>query len=62
MAEGSIVQNTLNSLRNGHALPAMSRDEEARLKYRELAAQPAVEDEVYVIDIIRNNWRNDQSI
>ena len=38
------------------------RDEEARDKYRKIAAQPVAEDEVYVIDIIRNNWKNGQSI
>lgn len=39
-----------------------TRDEEARSRYKELAAQPAVEDEIYVLDIIRNNWKNGQSI
>jgi hypothetical protein len=38
------------------------RDEGARDKYRKIAAQPVAEDEVYVIDIIRNNWKNGQSI
>ena len=38
------------------------RDEEARGKYREIAAKPIVEDGTYVIDIIRNNWKNGKSI
>ena len=38
------------------------RDEEARSKYRQIAAKPMVEDETYVIDIIRNNLKNGQSI
>ena len=38
------------------------RDEQARDKYRHLASKPMAEDETYVIDIIRNNWKNGQSI
>ena len=38
------------------------RDEEARAKYRQIASKPMAEDEIYVIDIIRNNWKNGQSI
>jgi hypothetical protein len=38
------------------------RDEEARGKYRQIASKPMAEHEVYVIDIIRNNWKNGQSI
>ena len=38
------------------------RDEDARDKYRKIATKPVVEDETYVIDIIRNNWKNGQSI
>ena len=38
------------------------RDEEARGKYRQIASKPMVEDETYVIDIIRNNWKNGQGI
>ena len=38
------------------------RDEEARNRYREMAKQPIAENEIYVIDIIRNNWKNGQSI
>jgi hypothetical protein len=39
-----------------------SRDEEARDNYRQIANQPWAENETYVIDIIRNNWRNGQSL
>ena len=38
------------------------RDEEARNRYREMAKQPIAENEIYVIDIIRNNWKNGQGI
>lgn len=38
------------------------RDEEARNRYRQMAKQPIAENEIYVIDIIRNNWKNGQSI
>ena len=38
------------------------RDEEARGKYRQIAAKPLTENEIYVVDIIRNNWKNGQSI
>ena len=38
------------------------RDEQARERYRQIAAQPMAEDETYVIDIIRNNWKNGQGI
>ena len=37
-----------------------SRDEEAREKYKQIAARPMAEEETYVIDIIRNNWKNGQ--
>ena len=40
----------------------MSRDEEARAKYKEIASHPMDETETYVIDIIRNNWKNGQGI
>jgi hypothetical protein len=39
-----------------------SRDEEARAKYRQIASKPVAEDEVYVLDILRNNWKNGQSL
>ena len=38
------------------------RDEEARGKYRQIASKPMAENEIYVIDIIRNNWKNGQSV
>jgi hypothetical protein len=38
------------------------RDEEARGKFRQIAAKPLVESEIYVIDVIRNNWKNGQGI
>ena len=39
-----------------------SRDEEARAKYRQIASKPVAESETYVLDIIRNNWKNGQGI
>ena len=39
-----------------------SRDEEARTKYRQISSKPVAESEIYVLDIIRNNWKNGQSI
>ena len=39
-----------------------SRDEEARAKYRQIASKPVAESEIYVLDIIRNNWKNGQGI
>ena len=39
-----------------------SRDEEAREKYKQIAARPMAEEETYVIDIIRNNWKNGQGL
>ena len=38
------------------------RDEEARGRYRQIASKPLAENEVYVIDILRNKWKNGQSI
>ena len=38
------------------------RDEEARDKYRQMATKPMAENETYVIDIIRNNWKSGQGI
>lgn len=38
------------------------RDEEARTKYRQIASKPVAESEIYVLDIIRNNWKNGQGI
>ena len=31
-------------------------------RYRTIATKPVVEDATYVIDIIRNNWKNGQGI
>jgi len=39
-----------------------SRDEEARSKYRQISSKPMAEDEIYVLDIIRNNWKNGKGI
>ena len=39
-----------------------SRDEEARTRYRQIASKPVAEREIYVLDIIRNNWKNGQGI
>ena len=38
------------------------RDEKARAKYRQIASKPVAESEMYVLDIIRNNWKNGQGI
>ena len=38
------------------------RDEEARGKYRQIASKPLAENETYIIDIIRNSWKNGQSL
>ena len=39
-----------------------TRDEEARARYRQIANKPVVESEIYVLDIIRNNWKNGQGL
>lgn len=39
-----------------------SRDEETRARYRQIASKPVAESEIYVLDIIRNNWGNGQGI
>ena len=39
-----------------------TRDEDARARYRQIATKPVAEDETYVLDIIRNNWKNGQGI
>ena len=39
-----------------------TRDKEARDKYRQIATKPVAESEIYVLDIIRKNWRNGQGI
>lgn len=38
------------------------RDEEARDKNSQIVKQPMAENETYVIDVIRNNWGNGQSL
>ena len=38
------------------------RDEEARAKYRQITSKPIAESEIYVLDIIRNNWKNGQGV
>lgn len=38
----------------------VERDTSAREKYREMAKQPSAETETYVLDVIRNNWTNDE--
>ncbi len=30
--------------------------------YRQISSKPVAESEIYVLDIIRNNWKNGQSI
>ena len=39
-----------------------SRDEEARARYRQIASKPVAENEIYILDIIRNNGKNGQGI
>jgi len=36
------------------------RDTEARDNYKQIASQPVAENEIYVLDIIRNKWTNDE--
>jgi len=36
------------------------RDNEARDNYKLIASQPVAENEIYVLDIIRNKWTNDE--
>ena len=52
----------INAPREEYFAKYRQRDEEARGKYRKIAAKPMAEDETYVIDIIRNNWNNGQGI
>lgn len=52
----------INAPREEYYAKYLQRDEEARGKYRQIAAKPMAEDETYVLDIIRNNWKNGQSI
>ena len=52
----------VKALRQEYFAKYKTRDEEARARYRQIATKPVVEDETYVIDIIRNNWKNGQGI
>ena len=47
---------------DGYFAKYKTRDEEARTKYRQIASKPMAENEIYVLDIIRNNLKNGQSI
>ncbi len=62
-------KRAFDALRFIEALPAdketyfqnyVSRDAQARDQYRAMTAQPMAENEIYVLDIIRNNWTNDE--
>ena len=46
----------------GYFAKYRTRDEEARETYRKIAAKPMAEDEVYILDIIRNNLKNGQGL
>lgn len=37
----------------------LARDTEARAEFRQEKTKPSVEDEVYILDIIRGRWQND---
>ena len=52
----------VKALRQEYFAKYKTRDEEARARYRQIATKPVAEDETYVIDIIRNNWKNGQGI
>ena len=52
----------INASRDEYFAKYKSLDEDARNKYKLIATQPLAENEVYVIDIIRNNWKNGQGI
>ena len=52
----------VKALRQEYFAKYKTRDEEARAQYRQIATKPVAEDETYVIDIIRNNWKNGQGI
>ena len=45
----------INASRLEYFAKYKSRDEEARSKYRQIASKPMAENEIYVLDIIRNN-------
>ncbi len=52
----------INAPRQEYFAKYKSRDEEARSKYRQISSKPMAEDEKYVLDIIRNNWKNGKGI
>jgi len=52
----------INAPRQEYFAKYKSRDEEARSKYRQISSKPMAEDEIYVLDIIRNNWKNGKGI
>lgn len=54
--------NALAAPRQEYFAKYKFRDEEARDKYRQIASKPMAENETYVIDIIRNNWKNGKGI
>ena len=53
---------TIKAPRQEYFAKYKSRDEEARTRYRQIASKPVAEREIYVLDIIRNNWKNGQGI
>ena len=53
---------TINAPRQEYFAKYKSRDEDARSKYRQISSRPMAEDEIYVLDIIRNNWKNGKGI
>ena len=60
--EGLTFVEAIKSPRQEYFAKYKQRDEEARGKYRQIASKPLAESEIYVIDIIRNNWKNGQGI
>ena len=54
--------NAIKAPRQEYFAKYKTRDEEARSRYRQMASKPMAENEIYVIDIIRNNWKNGQGI
>ena len=60
--EALTFMEAINVSRQEYFAKYKSRDEEARDRYRQIASKPMAEDETYIIDIIRNNWKNVQGI
>jgi len=60
--EALTFMEAINVSRQEYFAKYKSRDEEARGRYRQIASKPMAEDETYIIDIIRNNWKNVQGI